>query len=140
MYRPLVGLCAFGVAFGLPAYYVWIKHRAASSLRGLLKERFSPQPCSMPEIPTPRGPVIFSEAYLDKRSGLVLVLGFWRRSRKDYNLVAGLFKPAGKLYNRGIEHDGQHLLLRTNVEGGDLIVWKELPSRESVLGYLHSVL
>jgi len=140
MSHPFVVLFGFGLAAGLPAYYMAKKRRAAASLRRLLAERFSPLPCPIPEVRTPGGPVMFREAYRDQSgSGLVLVLGYWRRSRTAYNLVAGLFKPGGKLESRGVEREGQQVLLRTNVEGGDLVVWKGLPSRDSVLAHLQSV-
>jgi hypothetical protein len=140
MTHPFLVLFGFGLAAGLPAYYIAIKRRAAASLRTLLAERFSPRPCPIPEIRTPHGPVLFREAYDDKSgTGLVLVLGNWRRSRTAYNLVAGLFKPAGKLDSSGAQRDGQQVLIAANVEGGDLIIWKELPSRDSVLAHLQSV-
>jgi hypothetical protein len=140
MSHPFAVLFGLGLAAGLPAYYVAIKRRAAASLRGLLAERFSPRPCPFQEIQTPRGRVVFREAYDDKSaSGLVLVLGYWRRSRTAYNLVAGLFKPGGKLDSREAERDGQQVLVAANVEGGDLVVWKGLPSRGSVLAHLKSV-
>src|SRR5581483_8581774 len=140
MSQPLVVLFGLGLAIGLPAYYVVIKRRAASSLRRLLEERFSPRPCNIPEIPTPRGPVLFREAYDDRSgSGLVLVLGYWRRSRTAYNLVAGLFKPGGQILSRGMERHGTQVLIAASVAGGDLVVWKGLPSRDSVLAHLQSV-
>jgi hypothetical protein len=140
MSHPFVVLFGFGLAAGLPAYYIAIKRRAAASLRALMAERFSPLPCPIPELRTPHGPVTFREAYADKSgSGLVLVLGYWRRSRTAYNLVAGLFKPGGKLDSRGAERDGQQVLVAANVEGGDLVIWKGLPSRDSVLTHLQSV-
>lgn len=140
MSHPFVALVGFGLAVGLPAYYIWIKRRAAASLQGLLSERFSPRACPIREIQTQHGPVTFQKAFDDKSgSGLVLLLGSWRRSRTAYNLVSGLFKPGGNLDTKGAESDGQHVLIAARVEGGDVVVWKALPSRDSVLAQLQLV-
>lgn len=138
MSHPFVVLLGFGLAVGLPAYYIAIKRRAAASLRGLLSERFSSRPCSIPQIRTPGGPVTFREAYDDKTgSGLVLVLGSWQRSRTAYNLVAGVFKPGGKIDRSAMP--ANEVLVSETLEGGDLVVWKGLPSRDSVLARLNQV-
>jgi len=137
--HPFVVLIGVGLAAGLPAYYIAVKRRAAASLKKLLAERFTQRPCPIPEVRTGRGPVTFREAYDDTSgSDLVLLLGNWRRSRTAYNVVSALFKPRGKLDGNGLERDKQ-VLIRTDVQGGDLVVWKDLPSRDSVLAHFEAV-
>ena len=133
-------LGGFGVAAGLPAYYFAIKRRAAASLRELLAERFAERACPVSAVRSTRGPVRFYAAYDDiSGSGLVLVLGNWRRSRTVYNLVAGLFKPRGEVHWMERVCNQPDVLLATAVEGGCLVVWKGLPSRESVLAHFEAV-
>lgn len=137
MSHPFVMFFGFGLAVGLPAYYVALKKRAAASLNQLLAERFSQRPCPIPEVRTERGPVLFRDAYDDKSgTGLVLLLGNWRRSRTAYNMVSALFKPVGKFDATGLERE---VLIRVQVQGGELVVWKDLPSRDSVLAHLQAV-
>lgn len=140
-HRSAAILIGFGVAAGLPAYYLMIKRRAAASLRKLLAERFSPRPCPITEVRTPHGPVIFREAYDDKfGTGLVLLLGAWQRSRTAYNLVSGLFRPGGRLdVTDPVAGRGPQVLTAQTLEPGGLVVWKELPTRESVLAQFGSV-
>ena len=136
MSNGLVALGGFAIAAGLPAYYVVIKKRASDSLNGLLAERFAQRSCPVGEVHTKLGWIQFYDAYNDKRgSSLVLVLGNLRRSRKAYNRVAGFFKPGGNLEPA----NGADVLFTANVAGGALIVWKGLPSRESVLAHMQSV-
>jgi len=139
MSNGLVALGGFAIAVGLPAYYVVIKKRASDSLNALLAERFARRPCPVGDVHTKLGWIQFYDAYNDNRgSGLVLVLGNLRRSRKAYNRVAGFFKPGGNL-KTGEPAKGADVLYTANVAGGDLIVWKGLPSRESVLAHMQSV-
>jgi hypothetical protein len=140
MANAIVALGGLAVAVGLPAYYIHIKRRAASSLDGLLAERFAQCPCPVPEVPTNVGPVRFYAAYNDTAgSGLVLVLGNWVRSRTAFNRVAGLFKPAGSPVWLERVQNQPDLLLATIVAGGALVVWKELPTKPSVLEHMESV-
>jgi hypothetical protein len=135
----LVALGGFAIAVGLPAYYVAIKKRASDSLNTLLAERFARRPCPVTDVHTPLGWIHFYDAYDDNRgSGLVLLLGNLRRSRTAYNRVAGFFKPGGNL-KTGAPPQGPDVLLTAEVAGGALIVWKGLPSRESVLVRMQSV-
>jgi len=139
MSNALVALGGFAIAVGLPAYYVVIKRRASDSVRALLAERFARQPCPVGEVHTTLGWIQFYDAYRDSRgSGLVLVLGNLRRSRTAYNRVAGFFKPGGNL-KTAEPASGADVLFTANIAGGDLIVWKGLPSRESVLAHMQSV-
>jgi hypothetical protein len=139
MSNGLVALGGFAIAAGLPAYYAVIKKRASDSLNGLLAERFARRACPVGEVHTKLGWIHFYDAYNDNRgSGLVLVLGNLRRSRTAYNRVAGFFKPGGNL-KTGEPAKGADVLLSEEVAGGALIVWKGLPSRDSVLSHMQSV-
>jgi hypothetical protein len=136
MSNGLVALCGFAVAFGLPAYYGVKKKRASDSLNKLLAERFTQRPCPLNEVHTKLGTIHFFGAYNDTSgSGLVLVLGNLVRSRRAYNRVAGIFKPGGNL--KTAPANGADVLFTANV--ADLIVWKGLPSRDSVLAHMQSV-
>jgi hypothetical protein len=138
MSNGLLALGGFAIAVGLPAYYFVIKKRA-DSLNALLAERFARRPCPIGDVHTELGWIQFHQAYNDTGgSGLVLVLGNLRRSRTAYNRVAGFFKPGGNL-KAGEPVKGGDVLYAADVAGGALIVWKGLPSRESVLAHMESV-
>ena len=117
-----------------------IKRRASSSLSELLAERFRARNCPISEIRTPIGPINFHHAYDDNAgSGLVLVLGNLRRSKTAYNRVAGLIRPGpntGWIERMRSQPD---VLIATALEGGGLVVWKSLPSRESVLAHMEAL-
>ena len=139
MSNGLVALGGLAVAVGLPTYYAVIKKRASDSLNALLAERFARRPCPVNEVHTTLGWIQFYDAYHDNRgSGLVLVLGNLRRSRKAYNRVAGFFKPGGNL-KIAEAAESADLLFTGDVAGGALIVWKGLPSHESVVAHMQSV-
>ncbi len=137
-HRPLVILIALVFAIGLPTYYVVLKRTAAASLKRLLAERFSAAalPLSAIEVPA-GGRVLFHSAYNDNLgSGFVLVLGnrVWNYAKRGaYCRVSGLFK-AGEdsvwIERMRVERG---VLLATFVAGRSLVVWKDLPSRKSVL-------
>jgi hypothetical protein len=135
----LVAFCGFVVAFGMPAYYVVKKKRASDSLNKLLAERFTERPCPVNELHTKLGTIYFFGAYNDTGgSGLVLVLGNLFRSPKAYLRIAGVFKPSGNLQTVQPTNGGD-VVVTADIAGGSLIMWKGLPSRDSVLAHMQSV-
>lgn len=140
-HRLLIILIALIFAIGLPMYYLALKRMAAASLAKLLTERFSTCAPPLPAVEVPAGGrVLFHSAYHDNLgSGFVLVLGnrVWSFAKRGaYQRVAGLFKAEKDSVWIERMSGQQGVLLATTVAGGSLVVWKDLPSRKSVLAHL----
>jgi uncharacterized protein (TIGR02996 family) len=146
-HRPFIILVALFFAIGLPLIYVLRKKRAASSLEGLLAERFQKRLCPVrSEIAVPSGGrVQFNEAYNDRLGGsFVLILGNWARGTimsggaavPIYNKVAGLYREGADVtWLESIRSHGG-VIGATPADGGCIVIWEGLPSRESVLAHI----
>lgn len=144
-HRPFVLLVALFFAVGVPMIYVFLKRRAAASLRALLAERFVSRPSPVAEVAVPSGGrVLFHSAYADNSgSGLVLILGnrVWAYAKGGaHQHVAGFFKPAGDAAWVERVRKQRGVIVAATAEGGALAIWEGLPSRESILAHLRAVL
>jgi hypothetical protein len=145
-HRPIVIIVALLFAVGIPLYFVVIKGRAASTLDALLSQRFKPRACPIVgpvEVPD-GGRVTCQSAYDDTEdSGLVLVLGSWDRGQVKtqtgmasvQNRVAGLFKASADSAWLERVRTQPDVIIATASSGGSLVVWKGLPSSDSVLAH-----
>lgn len=143
-HRQFVIVLALISAIGVPMFYVVVKRRAEASLRALLSERFAERACPVLKVAVPSGGhVLFHSAYTDTLgTGLVLVLGNWVWSLAKggpHKRVAGLFKPGGDAAWAGRFRIQRGVIVAALVEGGALLLWKELPSRESILAHFEAV-
>lgn len=143
-HRPIVILIALFFAFGLPMIYVIRKGRAAESLRGLLAGRFVLRPSPVAQITVPSGGhILFHSAYIDTLgSGFILILGnrVWTLSKGGaYQRVAGLFKPGGDAAWAERSRKLKDVIVAAAVEGGALVIWKGLPTGESILAHIEAV-
>jgi hypothetical protein len=145
-HRPFVILVALLVVVGLPLYFVIIKRRAASTLNELLREQFKQRACPITipiEIPS-GGRVTFQSAYDDIKTGLALVLGSWDRGQvrtqagvtEVLNDVAGLWKPSADEAWLAKARTQRDVIVATKVNGGGIVIWSGLPSKQSVLAHL----
>jgi len=143
-HRPFVIVLALIFAIGVPMVYKILKDRAAESLRALLAGRFDLRPCPVAEIAIPSGGhVLVHSAYIDTLgSGLVLILGnrVWTLAKGGaYQRVAGLFKPGGDAAWAERFRKQQDVIAAAAVKGGALVIWKGLPSGESILAHIEAV-
>jgi hypothetical protein len=148
-HRPIVIIVALLFAVGIPLYFVVIKRHAASTLEDLLSQRFKPRACPVVgpvEVPD-GGRVTCQSAYDDNdNSGLVLVLGSWDRGTvrtpttitSVQNRVAGAFKASADTAWLERVRTQPDVIIATASSGGSLVVWKGLPSRDSVLAHLEA--
>jgi hypothetical protein len=147
--RPIVIVVALLFAIGVPMVYGILKKRAAASLGVLLGERFVARLCPVAEVAVPSGGRVHCyQAYDDARkTGFVLVLGNWARGTIRIgaapvsvdNRVAGLFKPGSDAAWLDRVRSHPDVIVATAIEGGALVIWKGLPSRDSVLAHFQTV-
>jgi hypothetical protein len=143
-HRPIVILVALFFAIGVPTVYKILKDRAAESLRALLAGRFVLRPSPVAEVIIPAGGhVLIHSAYIDMLgSGFVLILGnrVWTLAKGGaHQRVAGLFKSGGDAAWADRFRKLQGVIVAEAVEGGALVIWKGLPSRESILAHIEAV-
>ena len=143
-HRPIVILIALFFTIGVPMVYIVLKRRAAASIRSLLAERFVLRPSPVAELTIPSGGhVLVHSAYVDTLgSGFVLILGnrVWTLAKGGaYQRVAGLFKPGGDDAWAGRFRKQKDVIVAVAIEGGALVIWKGLPSRESILAHFDAV-
>ncbi|HLY59236.1 MAG TPA: hypothetical protein VKV95_00575 [Terriglobia bacterium] len=144
MSHPLIiALLALIVAFGPSLFYKIRWDRAEESLRALLAGRFVLQPCPVAKIVIPSGGhVVFFSAYVDTLgSSFVLMLGnrVWKDARGGaYQRVAGLFKPGGNAAWAERVRELKGVIVAAAVEGGALVLWKGLPTGESILSHIEA--
>ena len=142
-HRPIVFLLALFFAIGVPIIYKIRWDRAVESLRALLAGRFVARPCPVAEISIPSyGHVLFYAAYIDTLgSDFVLILGnrVWTTSHGDASQrLAGLFKPGGDAAWAERNRKLKGVIVATTVEGGALVLWKGLPTGESILAHIEA--
>ena len=148
-HRPILILIGLAMAVGLPLYFVVIKKRAAASLQEVIAERFTARACPVGEVAVPSGGRVHCTAAYDdkKNSGLVLVLGNWERGAVKTtpgvtyveNKVSGIFKPGGDAGWLARVRDQPDVIATATEGGGALVVWKGLPTGDSVLAHLEAV-
>jgi hypothetical protein len=136
-------------AIGIPAYYVFIKKRAATTLEELMAERFKePRACPATVVEVPSGGrVTCQAAYEDKdQPTTLLVLGSWARGTVKIpgaiadvdNKVAGIFKPNAPADWVARLRAAPGVIVATEVTGGAIVFWSGLPSRDSVLAHVEA--
>lgn len=124
--HPFAVLLGFGVAVALPVYLYSDQTARCGEPSGIAGRALLPRGrfrCRQSGLYVARSRFV-KHTMLRAGSGLILLLGTWRRSRTAYNLAGGAFKPGGKL-DRSAAPDNE-VVIFANLEGGDLIVWKEL--------------
>ena len=142
----VIAIVALVVALGIPAYYVFIKKRAAASLDDLLAERFkTARACPLAEVAVPQGGHITCQiAFEDsEQPGTLLVLGSWARGTVKVpgtvaevdNKVAGIYKPSTDWLARA---QASGAIAAIEAPGGAIAFWSGLPSRETVLAHLEA--
>ena len=148
-HRPIVIVVALLVVVGLPLYFVVIKRHAASTLEQLLGEQFKQRVCPITtpvEVPD-GGRVTCQSAYDDTKGDLVLVIGSWNRGQVKTqigatyveNKVGGLWKPNADEAWLAKARSQPDVIVATTSGGGGIVIWKGLPSKESVLAHLEAV-
>ncbi len=139
----------FAIALGVPAYYVFIKKRAAASLDDLIAERFkTPRACPLAKLDVPQGGHITCQiAYEDSEDAkTLLVLGMWDRGtvRVPQGLadvqqkVAGVFRTGTDDAWLARMRALPDVIVATAAPGGGLVMWKGLPDRAGVLAHLEA--
>ncbi len=145
----IIAAVALIVAFALPIYFFVIKKRAAQTLDELLAERFAAaRACPVHELVVPSGGRITLQAcYEDgKHPELRLVLGSWDRGQVKmpygatyiHNKVAGVFKSGGDAAWLAGLRDRADVIVAVPVEGGAIVMWSGLPSRDSVVAHFEA--
>ncbi len=141
-------VCGLGGAVGLPMYYALKKSLAASSLKQLVGQQFSPTTLPVAAIKIAnKGQVQFFAAYKDDMgSDLVLLIGNMTfglggpgPAASAYLRVPGLYKPRGDAAWLERVKGRRGVVFASLVEGGALVVWKGLPSRGSILPFLEAL-